>query len=578
MENREQFPLVIAPKSDVIARAFARLTVLIASSDLRFVTWTVAIVLVLTSLPYVYGYLSAPPDKHFMGIMLDVPDHAQYFSWMRDLTTANLVSNRMTSEYNQPIFFNLLWWILGRLGQALNLGFAWMYQILRVTATLVFLGLVYLLCGWFLKDRAQRRTAFLIATLTSGFGWALVVLKYVTRGDILFPMDVFIAEGNTFLGILGYAHFIAAASYIVVFYLVMRGQAKKQIRYAFIAGLVALFLGWQHAYDLVSVYGVVLAYAVLLTLRDRKLPAYVIWSGIIIGVLSCSSAVYSVWLTSADPIWKAVLAQFSNAGVFTPSPLHLLILMGPAFLLAIFTILRQNPLRLNPKTDNELFLMGWFLVTFPLIYLPVDFQIHLLNGWQVPIGILAAQGLFDHVAPFIEQKLIPAIANLKRTASLASVRRFTAVAFIILILPTNLYLLTWRFTDLARHDYPYYLSNNELAALHWLDQNAGPNDVVMSSLTIGQYIPALTGAHAYLAHWAQTLDYFAKNEAVNTFYMAQTSSAQREEILKQSNADFVFDGPAEIAAGGASISELPGLKAVFSTDSVVIFAVQRDGK
>ncbi len=344
MENREQFPLVIPPKTDIRPRAFARLSALIATSDLRFVAWTVVVVLVLTSLPYVYGYLSTPPDKHFMGIMLDVPDHAQYFSWMRDLTTANLVSNRMTSEYNQPIFFNLLWWILGRLGQTLNLGYAWMYQILRVTATIVFLGLLYLLCGWFLKDRAQRRTAFLIATLTSGFGWALVVLKYITKGDILFPMDVFIAEGNTFLGILGYAHFIAAASYIVVFYLVMRGQAKKQIRYAFIAGLVALFLGWQHAYDLVSVYSVLLAYAVLLTLRDRKLPVYVIWSGIIIGVLSCSSAIYSVWLTSADPVWKAVLAQFANAGVYTPAPLHLLILMGPAFLLAIFTILAQKSL------------------------------------------------------------------------------------------------------------------------------------------------------------------------------------------------------------------------------------------
>ena len=37
-------------------------------------------VLLVTSIPYVYAYLSTPADKSFMGIMLDVPDHAQYFS------------------------------------------------------------------------------------------------------------------------------------------------------------------------------------------------------------------------------------------------------------------------------------------------------------------------------------------------------------------------------------------------------------------------------------------------------------------------------------------------------------------
>jgi uncharacterized membrane protein len=147
-----------------------------------------------------------------------------------------------------------------------------------------------------------------------------------------------------------------------------------------------------------------------------------------------------------------------------------------------------------------------------------------------------------------------------------------------LILPTNLYLLAWRFLDLSRHDTPYYLSNDEVTALHWLDLHAGPNDVVMASLTVGQYVPALTGAHAYLAHWAQTLDYFGKSATVNTFYTAQTSNSQREEILKQANVNFVFDGPAENISGGASLSAMPDLKAVFSTSSVVVYSVKRDGK
>ena len=43
--------------------------------------WTLIVaVLVVTSLPYLYGYLSSPPDRQFMGLMLDIPDHGQYLS------------------------------------------------------------------------------------------------------------------------------------------------------------------------------------------------------------------------------------------------------------------------------------------------------------------------------------------------------------------------------------------------------------------------------------------------------------------------------------------------------------------
>ena len=50
---------------------------------------------------------------------------------------------------------------------------------------------------------------------------------------------------------------------------------------------------------------------------------------------------------------------------------------------------KANPLRLRGLDNKELFLRGWFLANLVLIYVPVDFQIHMLNGWQVPIAILA---------------------------------------------------------------------------------------------------------------------------------------------------------------------------------------------
>jgi hypothetical protein len=551
------------------------------TAEWRFVSLTIIFVLAITSLPYLYAYLTTPPDKQFMGFMLDVPDHGQYFSWMRELTQAHLSANKLTPEPNQPVFFNLLWWGLGRLGWLLGLDYQGIFQLLRLVGGALFLLLAYRVCAWFLADRLMRRTAFLVITFTSGFGWILICLKYLWGlPDTPFPLLVFIAEGNTFLGILGYPHFIAAALYIFVFDLMLRGQAKGQLRYAVAAGFVALFFGWQHAYDLVLVYGILGGYALLMLLRDRRLPLYLIKSGVIIGLISFSPALYSVILTKADPIWEEILAQFANAGVYTPNLLQLPILLGPAFILALFTIIKDNPLHLQKLNDNQLFLRAWFLTNFLLIYIPTDYQIHMLNGWQVPIAILATQGLFGYIAPIVKRVLKGKTTSQTFAAQSAApeaqakwIQRGLVLAVILIILPTNIYLLAWRFVELARHDYPYYLYKDEISGLKWLEANAQPDEVALSSLTVGQYLPALTGLHAFLAHWAQTLDFFNKSAMVEEFFAEQTSEARRQEILQQYGVDYVFYGPAEQALGNYVPDNSSFLKPVFSAPQVTVYAV-----
>jgi hypothetical protein len=536
-------------------------------SDTIFVALIILFVLVVTSLPYIFAYLSTPDNKQYMGVMLDVPDHWQYFSWMRELAHANLALDKMTPELNPPVFFNLLWWILGRLSNLTGWGFIVMFHILRTTAITLFLIVLYKLCGRFLKDKQQQRTAFLIATFTSGLGWIWVVLKYTLwHGNLYFPLDLFIAEGNSFLGMLGYPHFIAALLYIFVFELVLQGEDKSSLWYAVFAGIFAQFLGWQHAYDLITVYAVLGAYGLLRLLRDRRFPVHLFISCVIVGVLSCAPAIYSLFITNANPTWREILAQFKNADVFTPNLLHLPILMGVGFLLAIFYIIIRNPLRLKKFDNQELFILGWFLITFVLIYLPVDYQIHLFNGWQIPMAILCTMALFKYIIPFFE-KLI------KRKGRQVSfnVSRTISALFILMILPTNLYLFFWRFVDLNRHDYPFYLYKDETAAINWLEENAAPDDAIFSSLDIGQYIPALTGSHAFLAHWADTLDFFNKRQMVDAFYSSTTTDQVRQQILDQYGVDYIFWGPAERKIGEFDPQGSPYLLLEYDSDLVKIF-------
>jgi uncharacterized membrane protein len=156
----------------------------------------------------------------------------------------------------------------------------------------------------------------------------------------------------------------------------------------------------------------------------------------------------------------------------------------------------------------------------------------------------------------------------------ASSAKVLYVVLLITLLPTNLYLWAWRFIDLRRYDYPFYLHKTELAAMRWIEQQSNPNAVVLSSLTVGQYLPMVTGKPAYLAHWAQTLNFFEKRENVQAFFVAETSDTQRQQMLQKHNIQYIFFGPAERQLGGYNPATSPYLTLVFETPDVKVFEVR----
>lgn len=54
-------------------------------------------------------------------------------------------------------------------------------------------------------------------------------------------------------------------------------------------------------------------------------------------------------------------------------------------------------------SDELLFIKGWFLIGFFLLYVPTDFQVHMLNSWQIPVPIPTATALFKYIIPMIAE-------------------------------------------------------------------------------------------------------------------------------------------------------------------------------
>jgi hypothetical protein len=550
----------------------ARSVWLASGTTWRFPALVGAAVLTVTALPYLVGGF-AQGGRQFMGIAFDVPDTAQYFAWMRAFAHSHslLIANPLTPEPNHAAFFNLLWFSLGHLGRFLHAGPTAIYQGFRWVAGGGFLAALWALCGKFCAPGWERRLAWLLATLGGGFGWFWVVLKYAFHHPVP-PLDIYIAEPNTLFALIAFPHLLFASSLLIgIFLLALRGYERRSWAAYGGAAALGLLLGLTHAYDLLIVYTVLCGFAAVVTVKQRAIPWRLVAGIAIVGGLSSPPALYFTYLTQHDPTWRGVLAQYGNGEIWTPSPPHLLILLGPVFLVALVAVLVPAGRRaLWRGPEGDLLIVVWFLASFALVYLPTSYQIKMLNGWQIPAAILAARGLLRVFIPRVS-RTGGAFARLDARWPLAVI---AGVALVVLALPTNLYLIAWRGDELHRATAPYTLTGGDVEGLHWLDANARDGDIVLASLTVGQYVPGMSDARPVLAHWAQTLRYYEKDEAVRRFYGAATTEDERLTLLRQWNVRYLFVGPEERALGAFDPRPSSRYVPAFTSGATTIYRVQ----
>lgn len=558
--------------------------------DAGDVVWTSLLLIVVTSLPYVYGDWSAPEGMWFSGVIFNVHDTAQYFSWMRESATRLFIDNKLTGEPHAPIFLHLHWWIAGRAAHVLGLSLAQIYQICRILAVPLYVLVVYWLADQFFSTRAQRRFAFWLTTLTSGLGWLWVAEKYASgRIDVQHPVDIYTTPGNSFWVLLASPHLAFALSLtLLAIGLSWQSHVQRRPWRAVTAGAVALFLGFGHVYDLVTIWAVLAVFGALLCARHGlawrrfSLLATVL-------AISLPAPLYFGWLSSpAHPHWRQTLQQFDNLGVFTPAPLHLFFLFGVTMLLGIGGLVSalkslclpgwkrgieadssdQAPSVSKARTDRmsadgtdrALFLLGWFAANVVVIYLPLHFQIMLLTGFQFVLSALATDFVFQHVLP-----------RLGASGPQVSRRPWVLGLILLAVVPTNAYLFAWRFVDLQRHDYPYYLRHDDVTALHWLERNTAPDDVILSSFVIGHYVPGFTGARAFLSSAVMTLDFTTKRDLVERFYSSEATDTERCELLGRYDIRWVVDGPAERGVGPYDPSGSPLFSRAFATPDTIVY-------
>jgi hypothetical protein len=400
-------------------------------------------VLAMASVPYLVGYLRAPAGRVYTGLLFDVPDHAQYWSWVTSSRQGLFIPNTMTPEPNDATFLNPAMWMLAQVQALFGLSFAALFQWWRLAAAVVVGPALAVAALRLSQSDAQARVAFWIALAGGGFGWLLVIAKYALRlPDAPFPEAIYIVEPNTWFGLLAYPYLPLAQGFMLIALVGAFRVHTAPSAAAWVACAAgALGVALLHAYDLVVVYAVVGAFWIVELVRSRAIPWRFSWAIVLILACSAPLAGYYQYLTSSDPLWRSILSQYVNAGVWTPVPPLLVILLGAPLLLAAVRLRG-----LSWDHAGTRFAASWALIGVVIIYVPTVFQVKLLAALQVPLAILAADLWCTRLGPWLE-------SWAARRGGRAAAAWVPALVLALLVLPTNMYLLVWRLIELRRPAY-----------------------------------------------------------------------------------------------------------------------------
>lgn len=568
----------------------------------------IALFLLAASLPFGIGLFAAPEDAAFTGVLINRMDTHSYYANMREGAAGRwLYTLPYTAQESKPVPLFMVYILLGHAARITGLSIPLVFHLARIVCGGVFALAAYHFIAHTLPDQAERRLAFGLLLFTGGIGWIMIVIFGANlSGDLYEIPDLWISDAVSFTAALSNPHFTLNMALIMGMLVwgdaFIRGGRRRDGVLALLAGAGIAFV---HAHQLAVVWavlGISAAWRVIGPIPDATFccapPFHHVGRGYkaliplgrlaILGVPTALLAGALTLTTRGDPYLKSWLDQ---GDTYSPPVWTLPILYGPVLILALAGVWltlkaerrgaarpavgvqsqigaccaqdEREPAR--PYTSNDatchsslLPVALWFGVVLVLIYVPVNFQRRFMEGWHVPVVILAAAGWRHVIAP----RLRPAAA-----------RRVLAAGLIAVML-SPLFVLTGTLVTLMQTDNPdVYISADEQGALRVLAREA--DRVVFAALESGNRLPARADVRTTLGHWSLTAFAADRYQEAERFFDASTPDADRIAILARLGAEYVWFSDDERASGDFDPGAVAYLEAVYTSPTVSLYRVRQ---
>ena len=410
----------------------------------------------------------------------------------------------------------------------------------------------------------MRRLTFLIIAFSGGFGWLLLLIGQPNwLGSS--PVDLILPEGFTFLVLYAFPHIALGRTLLLSGFIVL--WTNPSLRRSAIAGLCWLAMGLIVPFYVAVAWAVACAAWLAVTLSRRV----IVWGETIQMALACAIAapvvVYSLVVFTVNPVMRQWSAQ--NL-ILSPHPLHYV--MGYALVGLLAILGAVHVLRRRDARSGTLRLVAWAVVVPPLLYLPFNLQRRLIEGWQVPLAILASLGLARFVLPaWRRATLVQWLIRFPRY-SVRGLSRWALTLILLAMIPTNILLMGSGMLAVLARAAPIFRDGGEVKALDWLATRVTYDDVILSSYEAGNYIPARVGARVYIGLGTETARIEDKRAAMKRFFDPLTSDEWRAQFLRDGNITYVFATPAEQFTPGNARSLSP----VYQAEGYTIYQVMSD--
>lgn len=515
------------------------------------------LVVLVSTIPYLAGYLAQTPEARFGGVLLDRPDYHSHLAKMwqgyRGRWEYRLL---FTPEEHEGACLQTFYIALGHLARLFGLGLPLTYQIARVAFGFLMLLSVYRFIARFVPSVRTRRVAFLLATTASGLGWLMEAVAPTPPGGIS-PMDFWLLDGFTYLAVLTSPHFCVAIGLLLAVFLLLLGRPDgPSPGKAALAVLASLALGIVHPYALLLSDLLPALYWSVEGLRTRR----VVWRGLAtVAVMAGAQApllAYDLWVFRTQPVFAGWAVQ--NVTLSPPPHIYL---QGYGILLALGAI--GVATQTHQGRQGLAFPLLWIGAVAVLAYLPWNLQRRFLEGVQVPLGSLAGIGL---------------VWLVERGLASERGRRLALAGTVALAMVSNLYLTAGLTLAAAVRAPALFWPADLVAAVDWLGKNTAPEETVLSGPDVGNLIPARIGHRVVMGHGMETVDYKGKREAVERFFSTTISDGERLSLLEKWGVVWVFYGPEERGMGGFDPRAVPWLEPAFRSRETVVYRAVMGGR
>ncbi len=545
----------------------------ITKSEWKLIFLVTVIVIILTQLPVVFGYLNSTSEKAYIGIHSQTSvDILVYFSYIKQIMGNKfLLLDNFTGEMQDYGTFNIVWFLVGLLGRALGLTPGIAFHLARAILAPFLLITVYIFLSYVFEDKFRRRLGFIFISFASGLGFYLFPLFLSGFYDpnnffrqAWWPHDLSQPEISIFNTIYQSPHFILSwICTLWIFLFALLAFEKRRPSYGFYAGLIALAYFNFHPYFIPLIFGVIGVYGVYYFLKHRLFDFNLLFGFIFGAVVASLSIGYHFFLLKNSYVISTRATQNVTLVFYLwPAIVGFGAQLPFAFLGFVWAYIRKE------LDDKFIFFTIWLLVSIILLFAPIQFQSRYFQGMQFPLVIFITYGLN------LLWQYLKSNSNLSKIKFLVNPYLITLV-FILLFCMSNIFNLFRDYYYCTNRLSLFYINRDALNGFNWLDQQPDKNKLVVAREYYGHLVPGFSGNKVYFAHGHETLFYDSKKIEVNNFFSSSTTQEKKYSWLLDRNISYIFDDM-EDGTVVSRFESLPYLKKVFDAPKAKIYEVIKD--